>query len=382
MMTDAEFEPELRHYIQQAATRKQLRLADVDDLRMSHLQAGAMKHEAHIIDQQYKIVARHVNMNMPPQLKYTLGGIVPHLGKVKNQLEYAGLRLDYDDLVRTVLYPQGSVIDLSGSNSDDEEAGTEHARSHNTHESGVKCVYVKDPLDTLVRPEIEDVLNLFPSCGELILNPTASPWKREGTPVVDFVLHVDNTSLETATGATESYECAVIRQILPGLDSAQQSHFSCIPLFVFEGDEKYEYIQSMFAKLLGGSGNDGLLKDWVDVETNAGEKHRVKIEWHLCSDMKLILIVLGLKAGGTFPCFKCQWNKQMGLQGPCSDRKPDDVMSCIIQRFTPVLAIDSKVSFFQICVPCNAIPMPSASVPCEYVNFEASAELCACSFRP
>lgn len=342
MMNCPEHATVLKRHIQHPAVRKQLEIVEVCDVRMERVLAGAMKHEAHLSDQQFKIVARYVNRALPPHEKYGAGGIIPHLDRVKDRLESSGLRLEYREITRTMLCPD-TVIDLCDS-SGDEEPNVPVSQNA----TGVKCIYVNNPMETLVKPELEDVLQHFPSCGELILHPRKSEWKQDvDTPIVDYVLHLDNTTLETATGTTESYETCVMRQILPGLATAQQSHFSCIPLFVFEGDEKYEYIHAMFARLIGENGGQGLLKNWVEVDTNTGqhERVRVRVVWHLCSDMKLIMIVLGLKAGGTYPCFMCQHTKNMGMAGPSPPRKPDPVMDAVVCSFRKVLDIDSEVLY-------------------------------------
>ena len=60
-----------------------------------------------------------------------------------------------------------------------------------TNSSGVTCVHVNDPMNSLVKPEIEDVLNYYPSCGDENIHPRDRPWKQQGVPSCDFVIHLD-----------------------------------------------------------------------------------------------------------------------------------------------------------------------------------------------
>ena len=196
-----------------------------------------MLHEAQLSDQQYKTIARYLNLNIPLREKSTTGGHVLNISSVKCAMESSGVRLHRDAITKTVLYPARGVIDLTDC-SDDIDSATDAPTSIYPSEEGVQCVYVTDPMETLVRPELEDVFKLFPACAEAIMAPQASDWKTGLEPCLDIVLHLDNTCLETETGKTEAYECGVMRFILPGVPTPQQSHFSCIPLFVLAGDEK------------------------------------------------------------------------------------------------------------------------------------------------
>ena len=111
-------------------------------------------------------------------------------------------------------------------------------------------------------------------------------------------------------------------------------------------------------------GEHGLLKDSVDIRTQAGQMQRVKVEWHLYSDMKLLLIVLGLKAGGAHPCLKCQWPKDQGMTGEWPPRKPDAIMASIIERCGTVLDLDTKVIDFLCILCCYALTTQLQGLSC------------------
>lgn len=344
MLLRVENKDQLAAHLREDTVKKQLRIAEIQDLRLTPIQAGAMKHAAHLTDLQFKTVAASVNQSVPPSVKYNprQGGIIPNLDPIKSTLESTGLKLRYDDLIVTTLNPCDSVIDLCDS---EDEGASELPSCDNSVISSKplprKVVYVAKPMETLIKAELEDIFRIFPSCAHKILHPKASLRKPDSTvPVIDIVLQLDNTSLTTFDGTSSSFEMCVIRLILPGISTPQQSHFSCIPLFLFEGDEKYEYIQTMLAQLIGES--NGGLSDCVNVDTALGT-HAIKVVWHLCSDMKLVAIVLGFRAGGTYPCPFCCHTRSMGIAGPSPPRKPHSLMGKVVSLFDHVLEYDAQL---------------------------------------
>jgi hypothetical protein len=93
------------------------------------------------------------------------------------------------------------------------------------------------------------------------------------------------------------------------------------------------------------------LKPWVWVTNTEDSQKRewVHIVWWLCSDLRLLMLIMGYKAGGNYPCFMCMWHKQNALE--CTRRprsaKDEDNLRQTAQVFEKVTDLDAHVRCIQ-----------------------------------
>jgi phosphatidylserine/phosphatidylglycerophosphate/cardiolipin synthase-like enzyme len=64
------------------------------------------------------------------------------------------------------------------------------------------------------------------------------------------VLAIDNTSRQNFGGYSKKLEQAVIKIILPGINSAQQSLALAMPVFFMDGDESYTSLQKVLTAMV------------------------------------------------------------------------------------------------------------------------------------
>jgi hypothetical protein len=76
-------------------------------------------------------------------------------------------------------------------------------------------------------------------------------------------------------------------------------------------DETFTALKKVLKRMLGGSGEEANLKRTVDVPAENGDGHdALKVEWHLCSDHKLVALFGGFEGSGSNkPCFVCNWDR-------------------------------------------------------------------------
>lgn len=157
-------------------------------------------------------------------------GIVATNGGCACILKASGIKPQSKDL-KVVELQEGDqedlIVDLTLEESVEEAAGEEAAacRSSTSRKVMLRAVYVKDVMGALVAPELQGIRKFLPGTYALI--------KAQGH--VDIVLAIDNTSRTHFSGHSSKLEQAVIKIILPGIDSAQQSPCLAIPIFFMEG---------------------------------------------------------------------------------------------------------------------------------------------------
>lgn len=306
--------------------------------------AAHMMHLAHLSHQQYRTVAATINSELPVAYKYTYGGCLPGINQLTAAMDTYELRLHYSHQLTCWYVDAGTseicAVDEGDESDSDVEILDDSIESCKTR---YKVVCVKKPMDTLVKRELTEIRKRNPQCWEAIMNPEVSEQKPSGIgPVIDIVLMMDGTQFQSFTNGSKPYELGALKMILPGVSCAQQAHFNCMPLFLMAGPEKYSAIQAILARLFSADG--GALADnvWVDGE-NDEPAVRVTVHWALCSDLKLLLLVMGFKAGGTYPCFMCKQERSNLMQGPGAVRTVDDPVHEVASAFQEVLDLDSQV---------------------------------------
>jgi hypothetical protein len=135
----------------------------------------------------------------------------------------AGALLADDDLEVIDLQVHDAAMDGDEA---DEDTPTVQAKD------GLRGVYVKNVMERLVAPELKVIKRYLPECYALM--------KEQG--FVDIVLAVDNHSRTVFSEALCKLEQAVIKILLPGINSAQQSPALAIPIFFMEGMSTHTYI--------------------------------------------------------------------------------------------------------------------------------------------
>jgi hypothetical protein len=169
---------------------------------------------------------------------------------------------------------------------------------------------VKDVMGRIIVPELLTIKEYLPKTYQQI--------KEAGK--VDIVLAIDNTSRSNFAGQSLKLEQAVIKIVLPGIDSAQQSPCLAIPIFFMEGDETYVSLQ----KVLGSMLNESLTKQ-VHVPIEGAESTALEVTWHLCSDHKLVALLGGFGGSGcNRPCFICNWDRSDPHKA-CELRTEEDI---------------------------------------------------------
>jgi hypothetical protein len=125
---------------------------------------------------------------------------------------------------------------------------------------------------------------------------------------MDIVVAADGTSVVRFCGHSVKLEVCTAKIIIPshlGNPGPQQAAFLGIPLFMHDGDECYQSLNVTMGRMF----RDGHLREQVTVSTN-GQTHVIKVQWHLCADLKLMLLLCGF--GGACsrrPCFLCLWDR-------------------------------------------------------------------------
>jgi transcriptional regulatory protein LevR len=154
----------------------------------------------------------------------------------------------------------------------------------------------------LVVPELKTIRKYLPETYQKMVEAGA----------VDIVLAIDNHSRHNFGGHCKKLEQAVIKIVLPDIDSAQQSNALAIPIFFMDGNETYVSLQKVLTALLNES-----LKKQVQVPMQDGEVMKsLLVNWHLCSDHKLVALFGGFGgASCNKSCFLCDWDHTGPMQG-------------------------------------------------------------------
>lgn len=91
-----------------------------------------------------------------------------------------------------------------------------------------------------------------------------------------------------------------------------------------EGSESYFPLRLTLEQFVGSGGMHELLKEVViPAFTDSEADVTVRIDWHLCSDLELLLIVLGYKSSGNYKCFQCMHHKNNGVGVASEPRTPE-----------------------------------------------------------
>jgi hypothetical protein len=111
------------------------------------------------------------------------------------------------------------------------------------------------------------------------------------------------------------------------------------------GEETYTALQKVLLRMLGES-----LKKTVDVKMKDGSGvQTLQIDWHLCSDHKLVALFGGFGGSGcNKPCFLCDWDRSDPLR-QTSLRTVEGVLTTSAwadQFFRPIHLSQARVRTF------------------------------------
>jgi hypothetical protein len=79
-------------------------------------------------------------------------------------------------------------------------------------------------------------------------------------------------------------------------------------LYLCSGEETYDALQQVLEEMVA----TGSLKKSVDVPLSSPSEatEQLEVEWHLCSDHKLMSLVTGMSGSGlNSECFLCNWDR-------------------------------------------------------------------------
>jgi hypothetical protein len=243
--------------------------------------------------QQWDQMAAAVNKLAQGDLRKQYGGVIPCYKTLNRYLEKTGAKLCNDDL--TVIDQDQDLDEAIDVTLVDEE-GEEVLEPADEKQQKQRAAFVKDVIRRLVVPELLGIRKYLPKC--------FASMKEAGK--IDIVLAIDNTARANFGGVSLKLEQVVIKIMLPGIDSAQQSPALAIPILFMEGDETYASLKKVQTEQMGMS-----LKRLVDVPLGSGEKTcTLCVNWHLCSDHKLVALFGGFGVSyWNKPCFICDWDR-------------------------------------------------------------------------
>jgi hypothetical protein len=139
-------------------------------------------------------------------------------------------------------------------------------------------------------------------------------------------------------------EVGTAKIIIPSLvggSGAQQAAFLGIPLFMHDSDECYQALNAT----MGCMFRDGHLREQVTVFKD-GQTHAIQVRWHLCTDIKLMLLLCGFAgACSRRPCFLCQWDRSNPeLAGAMrTAEEGEELASWATELFLPIQKADSTL---------------------------------------
>lgn len=125
-----------------------------------------------------------------------------------------------DVLIDLTINEDGAVdgADDGAIGGDGDEAGGQGKRP-------LRAAFVKDVMGRLVVPELKTIRQYLPAVYERMVDAGK----------VEIVLAMDNTSRKDFSELSMKLEQAVIKIVLPGIKSAQQSPTLAIPIFFMDG---------------------------------------------------------------------------------------------------------------------------------------------------
>jgi hypothetical protein len=139
---------------------------------------------------------------------------------------------------------------------------------------------MKNAMTRSFGPELEAMETVYPGA--------VASWIKHG---IDIVVGADGTAVLRFNGKSTKLEVGTGKVIVPdeiGGEGAQQQPCLGIPLFMHDGDECYKGMKATSYRIF----KDGHLTDKVTI-TYHGQKHEIKVRWHLCADLKLVTLLAG-----------------------------------------------------------------------------------------
>lgn len=265
---------------------------EISDSTMTMTKADAVQlfFVGNYSQEQWDNMATAVNKLAKDKLRKKFGRIIPCCKTLNRHLEEVGAKLGNDD-ISVIHLDQEEVIDLTLVEQDSEEV-----KEVDEEIPQRRAAFVKDVMGRLVVPELQSIHKFLPR--------VFARMKKSGK--VDIVLAIDNTSRQNFVAMCLKLEQAVIKIILPGIESAQQSPALAIPIFFMEGDETYVSLHKVVTKQMREN-----FKKQVDVPLSSGQGTcTLSVNWHLCSDHQLVALLGGFGGSGcNKPCFICNWDR-------------------------------------------------------------------------
>lgn len=277
-------------------------------MQMSKADAILLFYAGNYSEVQWDGMASAINKLMDDSTRRQFGCIIPCARTLNRHLEHIGAKLKNEDIsVVDLLEEEDDVdimLDLTICDDDGEDSvqGAVDVAQAEDNKQPHRAAFVKDVMGRLVVPELKTIRKYLPETYQKMVEAGA----------VDIVLAIDNHSRHNFGGHSKKLEQAVIKIVLPDIDSAQQSNALAIPIFFMDGDETYASLQKVLTALLNES-----LKKQVQVPMQDGEGMKsLLVNWHLCSDHKLVALFGGFGgASCNKPCFLCDWDRT----APCKD---------------------------------------------------------------
>lgn len=259
--------------------------------KMDTAEAISLFYTGNYSEAQWEHLTQFLNPLMDSKLRKKVVGFIPSMSKLKRCILRSGAKLSNSDLKVIEIQKDGDLVDLVDMTLDDDEDEGESLEVKDAGDGlqSVRGVYVKDVMNRLVVPEVLTIKGVLPEAYELMC--------KQGR--VDIALAIDNTARPVFDGSTRKLEQAVIKVLVPGVDSAQQSHTLAMPIFFMDGDETYDSLKTILQEMASTKS----LSNSVEVDGTALDVH-----WHLCADHKLVALVAGMGGSGcNKPCPHCEW---------------------------------------------------------------------------
>jgi hypothetical protein len=161
------------------------------------------------------------------------GCIIPYARTLNRHLDIIGAKLKNKDIsVVDLLEEEDDVdimLDLTICDDDGEDSiqGAIDVAQAEDKKQPHRAVFVKDVMGRLVVPELKTIRKYLPEAYKKMVEAGA----------VDIVLAIDNHSRHNFGGHSKKLEQAVIKIVLPDIDSAQQSNALAIPIFSKRGNK-------------------------------------------------------------------------------------------------------------------------------------------------
>lgn len=305
-------------------------------MKMSMEDAVVLFYSGNYSHVQWDTMAAAVNRMMDANLRKMFGRAVPTVRAMLKHLKSDGALLEGDGIAVVELHgEEGDIVDLTLD--DKEEVVEEGTAVSESPQTVLRGVFVKNVMGKLIQPELRTIRKLLPRSWRLMLNANC----------INIVIAIDNTSRQTFSGQTVKLEQAVLKIIIPGVKSAQQSPCLAIPIFFMEGDETY----SALHKILNQMVDSGSLTNTVQIPADDGEGEGVlDVRWHLCSDHKLVAMFGGFGGSGcNKPCFLCNWDRT-NPYSPTAARTEADILkksAWAVQYMKPIQDASLKVKLAQ-----------------------------------